>query len=150
MQACFLTRGHLFQSWEAGAAVFDRLLLDADPALNVGNWLWLSASAFFHQYWRVYSPVSFAVKYDKDGAYVRRWVPALARMPAKYIYAPWDAPPAVQAAAGCIIGKDYPAPIVDAASAGKEALARMKAAYEAGKRGGEGAGGGGGKKAKKG
>ena len=81
---------------------------------------------------------------------MRKWVPALARMPAKYIYAPWDAPPAVQAAAGCIIGKDYPAPIVDAASAGKEALVRMKAAYEAGKRGGEGEGGGGGKKAKKG
>lgn len=144
----------MFQSWEAGAAVFDRLLLDADPALNVGNWLWLSASAFFHQYWRVYSPVSFAVKYDKEGAYVRKWVPALARMPAKYIYCPWDAPPSVQAAAGCIIGKDYPAPVVDAASAGKDALARMKAAYDkdksgggGGKRAGEGAGGGG-KKAK--
>ena len=75
--ACFLTRGHLFQSWEAGAAVFDRLLVDADPALNAGNWMWLSCSAFFHQYFRVYSPVSFVQKYDKEGAYVRRWVPAL-------------------------------------------------------------------------
>ena len=149
-QACFLTRGHLFQSWEAGASVFDRLLLDADPALNVGNWLWLSASAFFHQYWQVYSPVSFAVKYDKEGAYVRKWVPALARMPAKYVYCPWEAPPAVQAAAGCVIGKDYPAPMVDASTAGKEALARMKAAYDkgGGKRGGGGEGGGGKKKQK--
>ena len=47
--ACFLTRGDLWQSWERGAEVFDRLLLDADPALNNGNWMWLSASAFFHQ-----------------------------------------------------------------------------------------------------
>ena len=149
-QACFLTRGHLFQSWEAGASVFDRLLLDADPALNVGNWLWLSASAFFHQYWRVYSPVSFAIKYDKEGAYVRKWVPALAKMPAKYVYCPWEAPPSVQAAAGCVIGKDYPAPIVDASSAGKEAMARMKAAYDKGgeKRAGGGEGGGGKKKQK--
>lgn len=36
--ACFLTRGDLWQSWERGAEVFDRLLLDADPALNNGNW----------------------------------------------------------------------------------------------------------------
>jgi cryptochrome len=57
--------------------VFDRLLVDADPALNAGNWMWLSCSAFFHQYFRVYSPVSFAQKYDKEGTYVRRWVPAL-------------------------------------------------------------------------
>jgi hypothetical protein len=55
--ACFLTRGDLWQSWEAGARVFDRYLLDADWALNNGNWMWLSASAFFHQYFRVYGPV---------------------------------------------------------------------------------------------
>ena len=45
--ACFLTRGDLWQSWEAGAAVFEELLLDADPALNYGNWMWLSCSCFF-------------------------------------------------------------------------------------------------------
>jgi hypothetical protein len=32
--------------------VFEELLLDADWALNAGNWMWLSASAFFHQYFR--------------------------------------------------------------------------------------------------
>ena len=47
--------------------MFEELLLDHDFALNVGNWLWLSASAFFHQYFRVYSPVAFGKKYDKDG-----------------------------------------------------------------------------------
>jgi cryptochrome len=57
--ACFLTRGDLWQSWEHGAKVFDRLLVDADWALNSGNWMWLSASAYFHQYFRVYSPVAF-------------------------------------------------------------------------------------------
>jgi hypothetical protein len=39
--------------------VFDVLLLDADWAINNGNWLWLSASAYFHQFFRVYSPVAF-------------------------------------------------------------------------------------------
>jgi len=48
--ACFLTRGDLWQSWEKGAEVFDLWLLDADFAMNNGNWQWLSASCFFYQY----------------------------------------------------------------------------------------------------
>ena len=50
--ACFLTRGDLYLSWEAGAKVFDVWLLDSEWALNTCNWLWLSASAFFHTYFR--------------------------------------------------------------------------------------------------
>ena len=42
-------RGDLWQSWEAGARVFDEFLLDADWALNHANWQWLSASNFFYQ-----------------------------------------------------------------------------------------------------
>ena len=45
-------RGDLYQTWEKGLDVFEELLLDADWALNAGNWMWLSASAFFHQYYR--------------------------------------------------------------------------------------------------
>lgn len=55
--ACFLTRGDLYQSWEAGAAVFERELLDWDWALNAGNWMWLSASAYFYRFTHVYSLV---------------------------------------------------------------------------------------------
>jgi cryptochrome len=51
--ACFLTRGDLYLSWEAGADIFSKYLLDADWAINAGNWQWLSASAFFSQYFRV-------------------------------------------------------------------------------------------------
>lgn len=46
-------------------------VLDADWSLNAGNWMWLSASAFFHQYFRVYSPVAFGKKTDKNGDYIR-------------------------------------------------------------------------------
>jgi cryptochrome len=51
--------------------VFEELLLDADWALNAGNWMWLSASAFFHSYFRVYSPVAFGKKTDKHGDYIK-------------------------------------------------------------------------------
>ncbi len=64
-------------------------------------------------------------------------------MPAKYIYEPWTAPLAVQQAAGCVIGRDYPAPIVDHAAASKANMAKMKAAYDAAKQGGGSAEGGG-------
>lgn len=131
--ACFLTRGDLWCSWEAGKDVFDRLLLDADWALNSGNWMWLSASAFFSQYFRVYSPISFGKQYDKNGDYIRRYIPALKDMPAKYIYEPWTAPKAVQEKANCIIGKDYPLPIVDHAVVSKVNMEKMKAAYAAGR-----------------
>ena len=182
--ACFLTRGDLWQSWERGAEVFDRLLLDADPALNNGNWcaadarhgrahapnlqprahrrMWLSASAFFHQvgsgarclllqslkrrpttqFFRVYSPVAFPKKYDPRGTYVRHFLPVLRKLPDKYIYEPWTAPLEVQRAAGCIIGVDYPAPVVDHAEASKANIAKMTAAYAA-NRASSGAGEGG-------
>ncbi len=57
--------------------MFDRLLLDADWAINNGNWLWLSASAFFHQYYyRVYSPVTFGKQYDPNGDFIRQFLNA--------------------------------------------------------------------------
>ncbi len=54
-------------------------------------------------------------------------------MPDKYVYDPWNAPPAVQAAAKCVVGKDYPAPIVDHASVSKINMERMRQAYAAGR-----------------
>jgi len=129
MVACFLTRGDLWISWERGQEVFEELLLDADWALNAGNWMWLSASAFFHQFFRVYSPVAFGKKTDKSGDYIRHWLPKLKKYPDKYIYEPWTAPLSVQQATGCIIGKDYPKPIVNHETAHKANIARMKAAY---------------------
>ncbi|EGD83498.1 DNA photolyase [Salpingoeca rosetta] len=129
--ACFLTRGDLYQSWEKGAQVFDRLLVDADWHLNSANWMWLSCSSFFYQYFRVYSPVAFGKKTDPSGAYIRKYLPQLKAFPDKYIYEPWKAPPGVQRSCGCIIGKDYPEPIVDHAEVSAANKARIRACYDA-------------------
>ncbi|KAF4518708.1 (6-4)-photolyase(1) [Ephemera danica] len=128
--ACFLTRGDLWISWEEGMKVFEEFLLDADWALNAGNWMWLSASAFFHQYFRVYSPIAFGKKTDKDGSFIRKYVPELAKYPAEYIYEPWKSSLSVQRAAGCIIGQDYPRPIVNHDEASKRNKSRMAEAYK--------------------
>ncbi|XP_068096418.1 cryptochrome-1-like [Hyperolius riggenbachi] len=127
--ACFLTRGDLWISWEQGQKVFEDLLLDADWSLNAGNWQWLSASAFFHQFFRVYSPVAFGKKTDKNGDYIKKYLPILKKFPAEYIYEPWKAPRTVQERAGCIIGKDYPKPIVVHETVSKQNIQRMKSAY---------------------
>ena len=133
--ACFLTRGDLYISWERGRDVFDELLLDSDWALNNANWMWLSASAFFTQYFRVYSPIAFGKKWDKDGSYIRRYLPALSKMPTLYIFEPWKAPISVQKQAGCIIGVDYPSPIVEHETISKQNMEKMKAAYARGEKG---------------
>ncbi|KAI4875908.1 hypothetical protein NFI96_032895 [Prochilodus magdalenae] len=127
--ACFLTRGDLWISWEEGQKVFEELLLDADWSLNAGNWQWLSASAFFHQYFRVYSPIAFGKKTDKNGDYIKKYLPVLKKFPPEYIYEPWKAPKSVQQQAGCIVGSDYPRPIVDHDVVSKRNIQRMKAAY---------------------
>jgi len=128
--ACFLTRGDLWQSWEEGQKVFEELLLDADWALNAGNWMWLSCSCFFYQYFRCYSPIAFGKKTDPSGSYIRKYLPHLAKYPDKYIYEPWTAPLAIQKTAGCIIGQDYPRPIVDHSVVSKENMGKMKKAYD--------------------
>lgn len=128
--ACFLTRGHLYQSWEKGLRVFEQLLLDSDYSLNAANWQWLSASAFFYQYSRVYGPVSFGKKTDKSGDYIKKYLPILKDFPKEYIYEPWKAPLNVQKKAKCIIGVDYPLPIVDEESAKKSCLNKMSISYE--------------------
>ncbi|KAM0752989.1 hypothetical protein T439DRAFT_187143 [Meredithblackwellia eburnea MCA 4105] len=129
--ACFLTRGQLYISWERGAEVFDEFLVDWDPALNSGNWMWLSASAFFSQYFRVYSPVTYGQNTDKSGSLIRKFVPELAKFPDKWIYEPWKAPIVDQKKFGCVIGRDYPKKIVDEKAFKETALRNMKAAYDA-------------------
>ncbi len=78
-------------------------------------------------YFRIFNPVLQGEKFDPNGAYVRRWVPELARLPDKFIHKPWLAPPLMLAEAGVTLGSTYPAPIVDHDLARKRALAAFQA-----------------------
>jgi cryptochrome len=129
--ACFLTRGQCWISWERGAEMFEEWLLDWDPNANAGNWMWLSCSAFFSQYFRVYGLASFGQKFDKSGSLIRRYCPELKDFPDKFIYAPHTAPMEVQKKAKCIIGQDYPFPILDEKEEKQICLNRMKTCYDA-------------------
>lgn len=120
--ACFLTRGDLYISWLRGAYFFQEKLIDLDWPINIGNWLWVSSSCFYHDYNLIHSPSLYVQSWDPQGHFIRKYVPALEKMPARYIFEPWKAPLSVQRAAGCLIGKDYPFPIVDHPSAMKRCV----------------------------
>lgn len=117
-------------SWEQGHRVFEELLLDADWALNAGNWMWLSASAFYYQYYRVYSPVAFGKKTDPNGKFIRKYCPELKNYPSNIIFEPWKASTAEQRQYKCIIGTDYPNRIVVHEEIININKSRMKRAYE--------------------
>jgi deoxyribodipyrimidine photo-lyase len=123
--ASFLTK-HLGIDWRAGEAWFMRLLLDGDPAVNNGNWQWIASVGSDPQpvHRRLLSPTRQQERFDPDGEYVRRWVPELRSVPGAYLAEPWRMPDSLGLECGCVIGHDYPPPIVDHAQARREALAR--------------------------
>ena len=124
--ASFLVK-HLLIPWQAGASWFLDTLVDADLADNQANWQWVSGcGADAAPYFRIFNPVLQGRKFDPEGGYVRKWVPELAELPASDIHAPWEAPSGILAAAGVVIGKTYPAPIVDHAAARARALAAFE------------------------
>lgn len=128
--ACFLTRGDLWLSWESGMKVFEELLLDADWSVNAGSWMWLSCSAFFQQFFHCYCPVGFGRRTDPTGDYIRRYIPILKDYPNRYIYEPWNAPESVQKAANCVVGVDYPKPMINHAEGSRLNIERMKQVYQ--------------------
>jgi deoxyribodipyrimidine photo-lyase len=125
----FLTKD-LGIDWRRGERWFMRMLLDGDEANNNGNWQWIASVGVDPQpaFRRIYNPKLQMERHDPDGKYVRRYVPELAAVPDEYLGEPWTMPPEVQEKARCVIGIDYPQPIVDHAEARREALARFGAA----------------------
>ena len=121
--ASFLVK-HLLQPWQDGEAWFWDTLVDADLASNTASWQWVAGCGTdAAPYFRVFNPVLQGEKFDPDGAYVRRYVPELAKLPAAFIHKPWEAPPAILAASGVRLGATYPRPIVDPAEGRARALA---------------------------
>ncbi len=121
--ASFLTK-HLLVPWQTGARWFWDTLVDADLANNAASWQWVAGSgADAAPYFRIFNPILQGQKFDPDGAYVRRYVPEIARLPVKFLHAPWTAPTEVLATAGVSLGQTYPLPIVGHEQARRRALA---------------------------
>ena len=124
--ASFLVKDLLID-WKHGERWFMQQLVDGDPAANNGGWQWSAGvGTDAAPYFRIFHPVRQGERYDPGGEYVRRWVPELARLPARWIHRPWEAPSGILADAGIRLGRDYPKPLVDHAEARRRALAVLK------------------------
>jgi deoxyribodipyrimidine photo-lyase len=127
VSASFLTKD-LGISWRRGEHWFARTLNDFDLAANNGGWQWAASTGCDAQPWfRIFNPVTQSEKFDADGQFIRRYCPELAKFDRKRIHAPWLATALEQQMAGCVIGRDYPAPVVDHAAAREATLERFKA-----------------------
>ncbi|MFD4561115.1 cryptochrome/photolyase family protein, partial [Streptomyces sp. NPDC058469] len=116
LTASFLTKT-LYVDWRVGARHFLDLLVDGDVADNQLNWQWMAGTGTDSRPNRVLNPVTQAKRHDPDGAYVRRWVPELARLEGPLVHEPWKLRGLDRAALG-----DYPDPIVELA----DGLARFR------------------------
>ncbi len=124
--ASFLIKD-LLLPWQTGQDWFWDTLVDADLANNAGNWQWVAGcGADAAPFFRIFNPVLQGEKFDPEGDYVRRFVPELARLPARWIHKPWTAPDAVLRDAGLRLDRDYPRPVVDHGAARDRALAAFE------------------------
>lgn len=118
---------HLLLDWCHGERWFWDTLVDADIANNAAGWQWIGGcGADAAPYFRIFNPITQGEKFDPDGIYVRRWVPELKKLSKRFIHKPWTASPVELASAGVTLGRTYPQPIVDHASARARALAAFE------------------------
>ncbi len=124
--ASFLIK-HLQIDWREGEKWFWDTLLDACPANNPASWQWVAGSgADAAPYFRIFNPTAQSEKFDGEGDYIRQWIPELARLDDRSIHDPSKAPSLVLKAAGVVLDKTYPNPIVDHKEARLGALAAYK------------------------
>jgi deoxyribodipyrimidine photo-lyase len=116
--ASFLVKD-LHQEWTLGARWFLQHLVDGDLASNNHGWQWVAGSGTdASPYYRIFNPITQGKKFDPDGSYVRRWVPELRGLDARYVHEPWTAPGGIP--------DGYPAPVVDHAHERRVALDRYE------------------------
>jgi deoxyribodipyrimidine photo-lyase len=115
--AMFLTKDLLID-WRRGERYFMQQLVDGDMAANNGGWQWSAGTGTdAAPYFRIFNPVSQGEKFDPEGAFVRRWIPELAELPAEAIHQPWKI---------LTRPKGYPSPIVDHAAQRMKCLAMFR------------------------
>ena len=125
--ASFLTKD-LLLDWRWGERYFMQKLVDGDPASNNGGWQWAASTGTDAQpYFRVFNPSLQAERFDPKGVYIRKWLPELARVPDEYIHNLAAMPPLMRLQLNCVLGQNYPFPIVDHNTQKEIIVARFKA-----------------------
>ena len=115
---------HLWLHWRQTGLFLARQFLDYEPGIHWSQMQMQSGTTGINTL-RIYSPTKQAQDQDPEGLFIRRWVPELAKVPLPYLAQPWKMDISVQRLAGCLLGADYPLPIVDDKVAMQAAKDRM-------------------------
>ena len=116
----------LWLHWRPTGLHLARHFLDFEPGIHWSQMQMQSGTTGINTL-RIYNPTKQALDQDPRGIFIRRWLPELAGVPAAHVHMPWTMPHDTQIAAGCVIGRDYPPPIVDHAAAVRAAKRRLAA-----------------------
>ena len=118
----FLCKNLLIHWWEGEKWFFDTLV-DADLGSNSAGWQWIAGcGADAAPYFRVFNPLTQGLKFDAEGFYVKKYIPELGNIPFNQVHMPWELTLDEQKKYKCLIGKDYPKPIVDLSISRNKAL----------------------------
>ena len=114
----------LWLHWRDVGLWLARSFLDYEPGIHWSQMQMQSGTTGINTT-RVYNPIKQAQDHDPHGHFVRRWLPAMRRVPDTWLLEPWRMPPSVQAACGVRVGTDIPEPVVDLDTATRTAKARL-------------------------
>jgi len=123
--ACY----HLWQPWREVGLHLARLFVDYEPGIHWSQMQMQSGSTGINAF-RIYNPVKQSRDQDGDGYFIRRWLPELRHVPADWIHEPWRMPQGLQQQYACLLGADYPNPIIEHESAARHAREQLHAAYK--------------------
>lgn len=114
----------LWLPWQASGLRLACLFTDYEPGIHWPQVQMQSGTTGINTL-RMYSPLKQSLDQDPRGEFIRRWVPELEAVPVVPIHEPWRMPTAAQHAAGCVIGVNYPRPVIDHAEAVRHARAKF-------------------------
>lgn len=78
---------YLRTHWSAGEKFFAQQLMDYSYCNNFGGWVWCAGTEVHSNPWyRIFSIEKQMQRYDPDGAYVKLWIPELAKVPVEHLY----------------------------------------------------------------
>jgi deoxyribodipyrimidine photo-lyase len=114
----------LWLPWRDSGLVLARLFVDYEPGIHWSQCQMQSGTTGINTI-RIYNPIKQGQDHDPQGQFLRQWLPELVRVPVVHLHEPWTMPLSTQTNAGCVLGVDYPLPLVEPAAAAREAKQRI-------------------------
>lgn len=110
--ASFLTK-YLLIDYRLGEEYFAKKLYDYDLSANNGGWQWAASTGCEAQsYTKIFNPVKQSMKFDPEARFIKKYLPELKNIPAKYLHEPWNYSKQLEEL-GIVLGKDYSLPIIN-------------------------------------